>query len=456
MAGTTVLTELVRQANGRTEFPQEVLDKAVTCLADFLSCAIEAADLPWSRQAFALAAGTPGRCVIIGESGGFAASDAAFANAVRGHGLVREDMHAGSIAHLGVVIWPVLVSLACTNSGLTTSVLRAAVAGYEIGGRVGRALVTPEVARLFRPTGLVGPLAGTLAGAILLGLTEAQTVTALALAANTAGGLNEWPHSGADDMYFHPGFAARNALTALRLAQLGAHGSATAIEGVAGLFAGFGRGPLPYRPTLYPEGACEIMAVFNKEAPACNFAQSPCQVALAAARRLAPGDAIRSIHLSTYDAALNYPGCAHRGPFETPLQAKMSIYFGMAATLARGEIAESNYAMLSDPRITDLIGRTTIAVDDRLNAAFPARQGAVLRLETAGGAIIEEALDDVRPASPALVLERLLGAARGRLGPARASELGAAIARMRHDKADAPALAALAQLTSIPAEERAA
>ncbi len=47
-------------------------------------------------------------------------------------------------------------------------------------------------------------------------------VSAIGLAANTAGGLNEWPYSGGDEMFFHPGFAARNAVTAVELAELGA------------------------------------------------------------------------------------------------------------------------------------------------------------------------------------------------------------------------------------------
>lgn len=451
MTARTVLTDLVDQAFEKNEFPEAAREKAVICLADFLSCAIESADLPWSRQSFALAAGRAGDCAIVGEAGGYTPEDAGFANAVRGHGLVREDMHAGSLSHMGVVIWPVLLALAGEAADLKTRPLDAAIAGYEIGGRVGRALMTPEMARLFRPTGLVGPLSGTLAGALLLGLDRETTVNALALAINSAGGLNEWPHSGADDMYFHPGFASRNALTALRLARLGAHGSASAVDGVAGLFAAFGRQKAPSQIVLYPEGECEIMAVFNKEVPACNFAQSPCQAALAAAERVGEGDSIKAIHLSTYDAALNYPGCNYRGPFETPLQAKMSIFFGMGAAIARGEIAEANYALLDDQRIAELIGMTTVSISDELNNAFPARQGARVKIETTSGAVFEEALDDIRSASPGLVRERLSKVAKARLGAGQASELDRAIDQLAAN--DAASLAALARLAAAKSGE---
>ena len=39
-------------------------------------------------------------------------------------------------------------------------------------------------------------------------------------------------------MYFHPGFAARNAITAIELAQAGACGSEHIIEGPAGIVRG--------------------------------------------------------------------------------------------------------------------------------------------------------------------------------------------------------------------------
>ena len=66
-------------------------------------------------------------------------------------------------------------------------------------------------------------------------------MSALGFAANATVGLNEWPASGADDMFFHAGFAARNAVTSVELAELGAFASETALDGPAGLFAALRR-----------------------------------------------------------------------------------------------------------------------------------------------------------------------------------------------------------------------
>ncbi|MCJ9730510.1 MmgE/PrpD family protein, partial [Bradyrhizobium sp. PRIMUS42] len=138
------------------DFGPEVVAKAKLCLLDFLSCAFEAGHHPWSRQAVAIAqAGGP--ATIIGTSQLSSPADAAFANAVMGHGLVREDMHAASITHHGVVIWPTLLALSEQTPLHGARLLAAAIIGYETGARIGRALLTSDLARLYRPTGLVAP-----------------------------------------------------------------------------------------------------------------------------------------------------------------------------------------------------------------------------------------------------------------------------------------------------------
>ncbi|WP_130835346.1 MmgE/PrpD family protein [[Erwinia] mediterraneensis] len=447
MGQITLLSNLVDQALSHAVFPESARVKAAICFLDFLSCTLESAHLPWSQQVRDIAAKSSGVVPVAGDAVCASAEEAAFANAVRGHGLVREDMHTGSISHMGVVIWPVLISLAAENPALNACPLAAAILGYELGGRIGRALITPAMARHFRPTGLIGPLAATLAGAALLQLDREKTINALAFAANAFGGLNEWPHSGADEMYYHPGFAARNAITALRLAMLGAQGSASALDGQAGLFAAFAI-PLKEPLSLFPQDEYEITTVFNKEVPACNFAQSPCQVALAAVERIKNIDEIKRIELSTCQAAINYPGCAWRGPFNTPLQAKMSIYFGVAATLAQREIAESNYARLEDERIARLIEKITLKVSADLDSVFPARQGAAIRIETLQGEVIHESLEDVRAASPEQVINRLKQVASERLSAAACSHLTTAITTLSTGEATAEHLLYLVRLCS--------
>src|SRR5216683_6111246 len=252
-------------------FDVDVIAKAKICLLDFLSCAFEARHHAWSRQAIGIARGIENGATIIGTSKLSTPGDAAFANATLGHGLVREDMHAASVCHHGVVIWPTLLALSERTRLSGATFLSAAVIGYEAGAQIGRALFTADLARLFRPTGLVAPLGAALAGSRALGLTEDAATSAVSIAANTSSGLNEWPRAGGSEMYFHPGFAARNAIAAIELAEAGACASETILEGEAGLFAAYRRQPAPVGIRLFA-GQPEIMAVYNKPAPAYNFA----------------------------------------------------------------------------------------------------------------------------------------------------------------------------------------
>ena len=214
---------MVRAARALTmdQLPPEVVAKVKIGLLDFLSCAFEARELPWGCQAIRMASAASGQATVIGTPVRTSPAEAAFANATLGHGLVREDMHAGAVSHLGVVIFPTLLALAQRQKASGRDFILGAVCGYEIGAAVGRAIMDQEMVRRFRPTGITGPLAGAIAGSRLLALDEDATVSALGFAANATGGLNEWPYCGGDEMFFHPGFAARNAVTAVELASPG-------------------------------------------------------------------------------------------------------------------------------------------------------------------------------------------------------------------------------------------
>ncbi|WOH67542.1 MmgE/PrpD family protein [Bradyrhizobium sp. BWA-3-5] len=405
------------------DFSSEIVAKAKLCLIDFLSCAFEAGGHPWSRQAIAATHSASSGATIIGTSRLASPTDAAFANAVMGHGLVREDMHAASISHHGVVIWPALLALSERAPLRGTTLLAAAIIGYEAGARIGRALFNAYLARLYRPTGLVAPLGAALAGSFALGLSEQAATSAIAIAANTSSGLNEWPRVGGSEMYFHPGFAASNALKAIALAEAGALASETILEGEAGLFAAYRRQPAPDEIPLFAGGEAEIMAVYNKPAPACNFAQTASQAALRVSHELAETESIERIVIRAPEAAVRYPGCDAKGPFRNALQTKMSIPFSVAATLTRGEIDEENYASLDDAEILRLIAATDLQSDTAFTAAFPAKQGADVTVHLRGGKTIRHSLSDVVAATPAEIRSRFRAAAARVIGEDRARRL---------------------------------
>src|SRR5207244_9843842 len=129
-------------------FDAEVIAKAKICLLDFLSCAFEARNHPWSRQAVGIARNVGDGATVIGTRILASPGDAAFANATMGHGLVREDMHAASICHHGVVVWPTLLALSARTPLSGTAFLGASITGYATGAQIAHALFTAAPARL--------------------------------------------------------------------------------------------------------------------------------------------------------------------------------------------------------------------------------------------------------------------------------------------------------------------
>jgi 2-methylcitrate dehydratase PrpD len=360
----TLSRRIAKASRAIDTVPQPVVEKVKLGLLDLLSCVYESLDPQREPRLFGVA----------------------FDLAVRGHSLVREDMHTGSVSHLGVVVYPALLELAQTHPVTGQNFIRAVACGYEAGAKLGRALVRDkQFVQLHRPTGTTGPIAAALAGSLLLDLDEDATVSAIGLAANTASGLNEWPYSGADDMFFHPGFAARNAVTCVQLAQQGARASETALDGRAGLFASLHQ----TAPTDLPMfDRWEILDVYYKPFAACNYAQTPCQ----AAQALLPiDDDIAHIHVRCSAAAEAYPGCNYSGPCNTVLQAKMSIQHCVAKALGNPALA----------------ALATVEAAEEFTSAYPRKQGAEVTITLRNGEQCSHRLDDLTPATPDQIRARL-------------------------------------------------
>jgi 2-methylcitrate dehydratase PrpD len=450
----TLSHKLARAGLAYSSLPPQVISKVKLCLIDFLSCAFESLANPPSRQAIEVARRAQGKAAVIGTSVRSAPPEAAFANAVLGHGLVREDMHTGSVSHLGVVIFPVLLAFARQTRPTGREFIRAAVCGYETSAAIGRALMDRENVRRYRPTGMCGPPGAALAAGLLCRLNEDELASAIGLAANTVAGFNEWPASGADEMFFHVGFAARNAVTSVDLAALGAYASETALDGPAGLFAGLNRLDRAGEVALFAGPQPEILSVYHKPAPACNYAQTACQAAL----KLAMEEhfytsEIAAIRIRASAAALNYPGCDATGPFHRNLQAKMSIQYAVAATLVRRAVEEANYRLLTDPEVARLIAVTTLEEDAEFTQAYPRLQGTEITLTLRSGATLARRLEDVIPATPGEIRARFASSCETVLGGAAARSIEA-FADTLEDCADAGELCEL--LSAISTQETAA
>ena len=162
---------------------------------------------------------------------------AAMVNAAASHVVEQDDVHNGSVFHPATVVFPVALALAQTRGSTGKQMLTAAVAGYEVGIRVGEFLGRSHY-KVFHTTGTAGTLAAAATAGHLLGLSPAQMLHALGSAGTQAAGLWEFLRTAADSKQLHTAHAAGAGLMAASLAQGGFTGAAQILEGAQGMAAG--------------------------------------------------------------------------------------------------------------------------------------------------------------------------------------------------------------------------
>ena len=89
---------------------------------------------------------------------------AAMANAAASHVAEQDDVHNGSVFHPATVVFPVALAMAQSLGSSGRQLLTAAVAGYEVGIRVGEFLGRSHY-KVFHTTGTAGTLAAAAAAA---------------------------------------------------------------------------------------------------------------------------------------------------------------------------------------------------------------------------------------------------------------------------------------------------
>src|SRR5437899_5291159 len=162
---------------------------------------------------------------------------AAMANAAASHVAEQDDVPNGSVFHPATVVFPAALAMAQTLGSSGQQLLTAAVAGYEVGIRVGEFLGRSHY-KVFHTTGTAGTLAAAAAAGSLLGLTPAQMQHAFGSAGTQSAGLWEFLRTAADSKQLHTAHAAAAGLMSACLAREGFTGAAQILEGPQGMAAG--------------------------------------------------------------------------------------------------------------------------------------------------------------------------------------------------------------------------
>src|SRR5262249_8155861 len=173
-----------------------------------------------------------GPCAVFGTSLRASAANAALANGTAAHALDYDDMCFVSLAHPSAPLVPAAWAAAEIAGASGRALLDAYRAGFEIEGRLGRAMNPRHYQRGWHCTSTLGTIGAAAAASRLLGLDAGATGHALAIAASEASGLKE--NFGTMVKPLHAGLAARNGVLAALLARGGLTASEQAIDGPQG------------------------------------------------------------------------------------------------------------------------------------------------------------------------------------------------------------------------------
>ena len=101
---------------------------------------------------------------------------AALINGAASHVAEQDDVHNGAVFHPATVVFPAVLAVAQAEDASGRDLLAAAIAGYEVGIRVGEFLGRSHY-KIFHTTGTAGTLASAAAVSRLLGLDADATQT---------------------------------------------------------------------------------------------------------------------------------------------------------------------------------------------------------------------------------------------------------------------------------------
>lgn len=220
------------------KIPAEVRSRIKLLILDSLGCGIYGAIKPHSQLAVKgiTAMDDSKLCGLWGTSLRASAPHAALLNGTFVQGFELDDIHRKGAMHVGSTTLPAIVALTEVRGGMSGKrFLTAAVAGYEIGPRVGMTMGPDHLGQGWHSGSTVGAFAGAAASAAALGLSEESTIDALGIAGTMASGIMAVQYGSMVKRMNH-GRSAQNGITAGMLASVGYTGIKNVFESEYGGF----------------------------------------------------------------------------------------------------------------------------------------------------------------------------------------------------------------------------
>ena len=218
--------------------PPEVRARIKLLILDAIGCGIYGASQPWCTILQTTLGELDGtRTTSVWGTGlRLSSPHATLVNGTQVQGFELDDVHRQGVLHVGAVTLPALIAVGESHARLSgRDFLTAAMAGYEIGPRVGMCMGQEHIGQGWHSGATVGVFSAAAGAARGLGLDAEQTVHALGIAGTQSAGLMAAQY-GSMVKRMHAGRSSQSGLYGALLAERGFTGIIDVFEAPYGGF----------------------------------------------------------------------------------------------------------------------------------------------------------------------------------------------------------------------------
>jgi 2-methylcitrate dehydratase PrpD len=388
--------------------PREVRERAKLLILDALGCALYGAHLEWCRilQRTLAKLDRSAACTVWGTPRRLSAPHAALTNGTQVQGFELDDVHRQGVLHVGAVVLPALVAVAELRRGMSgREFLASAVAGYEIGPRVGLCMGPEHIGQGWHSGATLGVFSAAAGAARGLKLDAEKTVHALGIAGTQAAGLMAAQY-GAMVKRMHAGRASQSGLYGALLAESGFTGIPDVFESEYGGFCTtFSRSRDRFSLPELTAGlgkTWQTMGVALKfySCVGSNHTTLDALRELRAERPFGPED-VKKIVVHGSQVTLDHAGWKYRPAGVA--SAQMNLSFCIATLLLEGDCFVDQFGekAVSDPKRLALAEKVEVRADPAISARGSKFRHAVrVEVRLADGSILERYMETPRGSEP--------------------------------------------------------
>lgn len=371
------------------DIPAEAVDLAKVIIYDSIGTGLggyqRALGQNAARYATTVMAGD--EATLLGSGARSSLEGATFANAVMVKILGMDDSHRQA-GHIASQVVPALLAVAEVYGATGEDILVATVAAYDFAVRLGRQVRPTHRERGFDMKGTVGALSTALTVARCAGFDRERMLNTIALAADMASGTEQYVYDGGrcDTKDLISGFAARNAVFAMRLAEADFYGPRSALDGSYGYFSAFGAG---FDPEMFADLGEEfaILGTAFKPHGGCRHTHQAIDAVQAILSQGALDTTeIQRIDLGTYGYATRPIFRVDPNPVSREV-AGLSIRTSTAVALKHGSAWPHNFSDWDEPEVRRLRNLIDVQVDPEIEVRYPDSNGCRLSVTMANGEV---------------------------------------------------------------------